>query len=146
MALNLVQTIREEELYPWEKDIVTMITGPPDPHKIHWFWLSGVASGKTSMTKYLVVHHDAYSLDGAGTGGKSALIRNINRKNPRVVVFDCHHSQRNRICYDLMIHIKDGMIPGPKQCVFNIPHVVVLANFPPNVSQLRSDRWKVIRI
>ncbi|KAK7505378.1 hypothetical protein BaRGS_00003540 [Batillaria attramentaria] len=65
----------------------------------------------------------------------------------RVVIFDLARSQEDHINYEIIESIKNGVMFSSKyesqMKIFPPPHVVIFANFPPNLRKLSQDRWDI---
>nr|KAG5709282.1 hypothetical protein BaRGS_018034 [Batillaria attramentaria] len=65
----------------------------------------------------------------------------------RIVIFNLTRSQEDHINYEIIESIKNVIIFSPKyesgMKIFEPPHVVVFANFSPNLSKLSQDRWDI---
>lgn len=134
------------ELYPWQQMIVNIIKNTPDKRTIHWFWEPKGCAGKTELCKYLHVKFNSNIVQNAGTGDIAYSIKN----NPKSVIFSLPRSCEERVNYEAIESIKDGIIFSKKyeSCckIFNNPHVIIFANFPPDKHKLSIDRWNIIRI
>ncbi len=79
--------------------------------------------------------------------GKSADIK-YGYNGERVVIFDYSRSQEDSINYQVLEDLKNGIFFSPKyqsaMKVFEIPHVIVFANFEPKREKLSADRWAVV--
>ena len=67
------------------------------------------------------------------------------------VMFDIPRAHGGSISYSSLESIKNGMVCNTKYetgvKVFNSPHVIIFANFPPDKPELLSDdRWNVVNI
>lgn len=139
--LNLIKILR-----PWQQDIVDLIATEPDDRTIYWIWSKPGKNGKTVFTKYLVANHRVCAFSNAS----SKDIAYALPSDPRTVVFNLPRSQENYFNYAALEQVKDGLMFSCKYksrtLVFNSPHVIVFANWPPNLEELSVDRWKVINI
>lgn len=135
----------EEQLFPWQKDILEMLKEPADDRKIHWFWENKGGVGKSKFCKYLIYHHNAMVC----TKGKYGDIMNLayNYEDLKIMVVDVARNSGNRISYDAIEHIKNGTIYNGKyetgQKLINSPHILIFCNFEPDYEMLSMDRWVV---
>jgi len=150
---NMVnQTIKDPlegvELYPWQKDIISIVSGEPDPRKIYWYWSTEGCKGKTSLAKHICLKFRyAIVLDGVGRDilfGVSKFIETNNFLN--IAIFNIVRDENHRgVSYKSMEKIKDGLFFSGKyessMQIFNAPHIVIFANFPPDTEKLSPDRW-----
>jgi len=127
----------------WQSDLVTKLSEIPDSRSINWYYDLQGNKGKSYFcrnytgTNYYV------------TGGKSADIFYGYQYEP-VVFFDLARMKQDIVQYDVMEAFKNGQFYSTKYesklVRFNVPHVVVFANFYPDTSKLSSDRWNIIEI
>lgn len=138
--------------YTWQKDLNGELKLVPHDRKIIWYCDILGDSGKTKMAKYLAVTYpqDVYivsqfggatnaasivksALDGGWTG--QAMIVNLTR------------SAETKSIYEPLEMIKDGLITATKYqgetLVFPEPHLIVFANFLPDVLAMSLDRWEI---
>lgn len=131
----------------WQTGIIKMVTDEPDDRQILWVYDRDGGKGKSFMCGYLQVHYGAF----VTTGGKTADIAHAY-DSEKVVVFDlprtiaehCDH------IYSLIECFKNGAIFSGKyqsalKC-FDVPHVIVMANFEPDLDKLSKDRWNILHI
>lgn len=139
--------------YPWEQDILKIISDEPDDRTIHWYWSESGKVGKTSFSKYLTVKHGAIPVSGKGADVRNAICTYLKDKGetPDLVVFPIPRSYNMEYMnYEALENIKDmyfysgkyegGVVCGP------CPHVFVFANEEPDYGKISEDRWKVIKI
>lgn len=142
-------TIRDplegKTLYPWQQQIKDIIATEPDARTIHWYWEPNGKTGKTHFAKHLWLHHDVCFLQNSK---KSDLAYAYNGE--RIVVLNLPRTSEDFVSYDAIESLKDGMIFSSKYesgaKVFDNPHLIVFANFPPETSKLSEDRWNIIEI
>lgn len=135
-----------EELRSWQKDIVDYIDKDPDDRKILWVHESIGNVGKSAMTKYLVVKYKALFIDEGKKSDLINLIFNTNMDKCKLVVIDIPRDNNN-ISYKTMESIKNGLVCNTKYetgvKAFNPPHIIVFANFSPEVEKMSLDRWDI---
>ena len=134
------------ELREWQTTLRTTIEAPPDDRSVHWFIDRIGNSGKSYMCGYLQNHHDAF----VSTGGKVADVAHAYNKEP-IVIFDLPRAmEKSKDIYNLMEGFKNGCIFIPKYesaCkIFDVPHVIVFANFEPDFEALSKDRWIIYNL
>lgn len=83
------------------------------------------------------------------TGGRHQDIYYAYGRQP-VVFFDLARVARDKVPYEVMENFKNGGFLSTKYesrwIKFEIPHVVVFANFQPERTSLSEDRWNIIEI
>jgi len=128
----------------WQKRVVDYCTEPISPRQILWCVGKQGNEGKTFLSRYLVTK-GAIRFEN----GKSADIK-YAYEGEETVVFDFSRSQEERINYEILETIKNGIMFNTKYTsgmkVFKPPRVVVFANFEPDKSQLSADRWNIMFI
>jgi len=103
--------------------------------------------GKSFMSGHLETQHNAFIV----SGGKVADIAHPYKAEP-VVVFDLSRTMVDHCdhIYTIIEKLKDGcLFSGKYQShskIFDSPHVIVFANFKPDLTKLSIDRWKVVSI
>lgn len=137
------------ELYDWEIDVLDIINGKVDDRKVIWIYDSVGNSGKSMFCKYLMWNYNISCL----SKGKYSDIMNILFNKiiiGKTVVFDLPRNNGNKISYDALESIKNGVIVNTKyetgEKLFCKPHVFVFANVPPEEEKLSLDRWCIYEI
>lgn len=136
----------------YQKEVLQIVTTEPDDRTVNWFWEHRGNVGKSALTKYLCAKHDAVFIDG----GKASdiafhVVTSHKAGNPlRLIVIDLPRGASG-LSYRAIESMKNGMVFSSKyecsQLLFNSPHVIIFANWPPpNMSQLSSDRWLIKEI
>lgn len=102
-------------------------------------------TGKTYLSKHLIASQSAIRF----TNGRTNDIAYAYKNNP-IVVFDFARSCEERINYQIIEDLKNGMIFSSKyesQCkIFTPPKIVIMANFAPNITAMSADRWDIINL
>lgn len=136
----------------WQQECYDIYDSKPDHRSIHWFY-GGKNTGKTEMARYLYIHHKVpFSYGGSVSDIMNLAFNNI--KGCKAFVFCLTRFKGNRISFDALEQLKDGMISNNKYetgCfVINRPHVFVFANEPPEDDEfeerMSSDRFKLHKI
>ena len=127
-------------LYPWQcklRDILEYTA--PDPKAIYWIYEEIGNTGKTAFFKnYARLRPHTTAL--VGNGKSSDMYRMVAKVEQReVILCDLHRSDQEHVNYTALQTMKlaDGGL---------VPHVVVFANFQPDVNSMRLDMWKIGRI
>lgn len=149
-------------LHTWQTNLLKNLENEPDDRTIVWLYDEFGNCGKTTLAKHLCIKYkdEVLYLSGGPANckygittflydkKKSKLIR--NEKNLRIAIFDYTRSQDDKVSYQALEEIKNGIFFNTKyesmQVLYNCPHVIVFANFKPDTSKLSFDRWKIINI
>lgn len=134
----------------WEKEILELIKTIPDDRSIHWYWSEKGNIGKTTFSKYLCIEHEACLLAGKGADVRNGALtykKDIG-KYPDLCVFPIPRSFNSEyLSYEAMENIKDALFYSGKYEGGTVadpcPHLIVMANFPPDEKKMSSDRWIV---
>lgn len=132
-------------LRSWQQDAINdVVATEPHPRHVHWYYDVAGGVGKSFLVDFIVSFHDGVCF----TSGKMADIAHAYNYQ-RVVIFDLSRTQEDKLdaVYSLLEQFKNGRIFSPKYeshvKVFDVPHVLVFANFEPDKTKLSADRWKV---
>lgn len=135
----------------WQQEVLDIVKTKPDQRSIYWFWEPVGNIGKTVFCKHLALKHDAMILSGKNNDILYGVIQRILSKGDCPLCVFCYpRDYEEFVSYIALEQVKDGMFFSGKfesgMCVFNNPHVIVFANFPPIQSKLSNDRWIVKNI
>lgn len=125
----------------WQSTLCSDLSSIPDPRKIIWIYDSVGNNGKSYMATHYKERSSYYI-----TGGKASdIFYGFNYEE--VIFFDLARMKQDIVQYDVMENFKNGQFYSTKyECKvvrFNVPHVVVMANFMPDISKLSADRWDI---
>lgn len=146
---KIFHTKNFDELYPWQKNILTIIEEQPDDRTIHWFWEPTGCRGKTIVIKYILKHYPFATFTCAT---KSADILSIADEEKNIYLLNFTRSQEGFAPWNALEQLKDGLISDSKlkkksrNIVMDSPHVICFANWPPDQGKLSEDRWKVFNL
>ncbi len=131
-------------LYDWQQEIIDIISGEPDDRKIYWYWEPDGCAGKTSLIKHILLNHDASFFQG----GKKDIA--YAYKGQKVCIFGFSKTNEGKVSYDAIESLQDGLIFSSKYessyKIFNQPHIICFANWPPEIDAVSADRWVVREI
>lgn len=139
------------KMRPWQQKIIDLINGEADDRTIHWVWDEEGGIGKTALAKYICSNYNALYLNGKASDIKYLISKWIEtdekRKDDLVCLFNYSRTVEEYVSYQALEEIKDGIFMSTKyesnMVIMNSPHVIVFANFKPNVSALSKDRWNI---
>lgn len=139
-----------EELKDWQREVVEITNQEPDDRKILWYVDIEGNKGKTALCKYLVVNKGALYLTGKCADIKYGITQYITEKNivdcPPILM-DFTRDVEEYVSYQAIEAIKNGIFYNTKyeskMITYNSPHVIIFANFFPDITKLSSDRWVI---
>lgn len=141
------------EPLPWMVPIFDLLKLEPDDRTIHWYWEAVGNVGKSSLVKKLYHDHPDCTLALSGAAAKDclyAVAQFAEKNNPKIVLFDFPRTREEYVSYEAIEMIKNGLFFSSKyeskMCRIHVPHIVVLANFAPNLDKLSLDRWNIVNI
>lgn len=137
------------DLKDWQREILALVKTTPDDRTIHWYWDEIGCTGKTTIAKHICINDDtAIYVTGKSNDIKYAISQ--MKVKPRVVIWDLVRSSENFVSYEALEAVKNGIFFSGKyegqMVIFDNPHVIVFANFEPDMDKLSRDRWKVTDI
>lgn len=120
---------------------------PPNDRTILWYYDEAGGCGKTAMAKH-ILHTFQDCLFLSGGNFKDASYQIIKQKqDPKVILVNLPRTSEGRVSYASFEAIKDGLIQSGKYeggyRIYAPPHLVVMANFVPELSALSLDRWDI---
>jgi len=149
--IRVVSTLRR-----WQQGIVDIVKREPDDRTVHWYWDSVGGVGKTALAKYLVVkpEFNAVYMNGKGADIKFFLTKHFaaqdTNKDNLICIWDLSRTSEDFIPYGSIEALKNGLFFSGKyeseMVVFNSPHVIVFANYPPDQEKLSGDRWHIVEL
>ncbi|AXH76527.1 MAG: putative viral replication protein [Cressdnaviricota sp.] len=151
---GIPKAVAAPKIYGWQIECRDKLNKDPDPRKIHWYWSAQGARGKSSMVKYLAIKHGALICSGKASDMKYMIVKQAETTGEyaNLVVFDVPRSSAQYLSYTGIEEIKNGVFASTKyECsmvIMNHPHVVVFANFEPDMNDqdMSSDRFDVINV
>lgn len=137
-------------LYDWQINIINLLQTEPDDRTINWYWEPTGNIGKTQFCKYIISKFQQVQYF---TGGEAKDIAYQIIKEtwaPKIALFHFPRSSEGRVSYNSMEAVKDGLVQSGKyeggRKLFNSPHVIVFANWAPDLSKLSNDRWNIVHL
>lgn len=138
---------------PWMTEIKNVIDKEPDFRKIYWFWDRKGNIGKTLFSKWIFTEYDRVVIvSGRATDMKNCIIQyeDKNFHLPKIVLINVPRSKEGFVSWSGIEEIKDmmfysGKYEGGMVCGAN-PHVIIMANYPPELNMLSIDRWHIREI
>lgn len=141
-----LKIIKEEDFKDWQKDIIKIVESEPDNRSIYWFWEEKGGIGKTQFCKYLSHVYNAVPIEGK----KNDILFCAATFDSDIYLFDLERSMEEYVSYAAIEKIKNGYYMcskyESKPIIRNCPHVIIFANFKPEVNKLSLDRWKIVNL
>lgn len=141
--------IRKEFVFrPWQKEIFDILQKKPNNRSIMWIRDLIGGAGKSEFTKWM--HEEKHGLLLRQFGKLSDISSTIAAAvegdwNQRIVMADLPRKFEEREVYTALEYIKDGSVTTSKwvgkTVTFDSPHVLVTANFWPDLTSMSLDRW-----
>lgn len=157
---KLVARYKTKTLRPWQKNLYDMVANPPteeDDRIVHWIVDKVGNKGKSFFCSYSVIQNPERTLVITATGSVrdiSDIIRNEcmeKKREPEVLLLDLSRTFEDRTSIYAMIEtIKNGMLTCTKYkgatFMFVPPHIIVFANWMPQLEKLSMDRWNIMEL
>jgi len=139
---------------PWQQDVLTVVSQPADRRKIHWIWESKGNVGKSWLAKYIMLTDDAILME---SGKKVDMAYIFAQKPTKIVMIDLSRTSapvdgKDYLggVYSICENLKNGSLMSTKydsQCiVYDVPHVIVFANWEPDYTKWSEDRYDVTNL
>lgn len=143
----------EIELRPWQQELHDELLREPDDRRVIWLYDKVGNSGKRILAEYMEDKYDNkfIATGDLGTARDGAtLIHNhlLAGWRPGGIFINFTRSTENHErMYEYLENLKDRRVTGQKYSgrviKFDMPHVVVTANFLPRFECMSLDRWDV---
>jgi len=134
----------------WQKEILNIISNPVNNRKIYWFWESIGGVGKSVFCRHLVLKKLAHYVCGKREDMKLIIADKLETSDIDCLLIDIPRNQGNNISYTFIEEIQNGMFSSgkyeSKNVLFNVPHLIIFANFPPEEDKMSADRWVIKKI
>lgn len=141
------------KLNEWQGELFQKLTEKPDDRSIIWIVDKKGGIGKSRFCRWMMMNKLGYVITQLGGDyHASATIKSAIESgwDKKVLLIDLSRSYEDKEIYSPIEAIKNGMMTSVKYAgetlCFDPPHVVVFANFLPNVSKLSLDRWQILEI
>ena len=133
---------------PWQESLLKELNGTPDNRKIIWYYDPRGHRGKSFFARW----QGLMDKNTVVVGGKE--VRNIHRilakrtdvtKTVIVDTIKCYKFGIYKIDYELIQNVKDGFFYSEEHEMTSIPipHLVVFANYKPDIETMSKDRWDI---
>jgi len=135
--------------YPWQSEIRMLINGEPDDRRVVWVYSEEGNVGKTSFANRLRWDNPTKTCV-CTTTCYADVARLYNYES--LVIFDLARSleHQEKLNYSTFEALKDGRMTSTKYEPitkwFDVPHVLIFANFAPLQERLSADRWIIYEV
>ena len=159
MPKTLEQIVLEQEYKDvvwnaFQQCVFSIIKGPVDTRKVHWFYDPVGNTGKSYLCKYLLMTKSVILVDGKKQDVLHQIVMwNESRKSDELidaVIIDLPRDSIHSFHYSLLETLKNGFIQSGKyeggRVIFPIPHVIVFANQQPDYSKWSEDRYSLFLV
>jgi hypothetical protein len=152
---KVMSVLNDQNMYPWQRAVVGWYDSPIHPRTIHWMFEAEGNTGKSALVKHLCLQGKTLVVDGAAADVACGVARWINPekgepKELRLVVWDVPRCNMGHVSYASIEKIKNGCFFSGKyesgMVMMNTPHVLIVANQPPDFAKLSRDRWVIYTI
>lgn len=141
-----LKILKDEQLYEFQKSIIDLVKTEPDDRHIYWYYDLQGNIGKTQTAKYLSFHYNAVPLDGK----LNDILYCAAVFESEIYIYNIPRTKKKYLSYESVEKIKDGYFMcskyESKPIIRNSPHILIFANFLPDVHKLSIDRWKIYNI
>lgn len=159
VALCLQQEYADVVWRSWQKTVLDLLDGRPDPRKIHWHYDARGHSGKSYLAKFIALTKNVIITNKKKNDVfNQVLSYYFPKKGPKpaklldVVILDLPRDMENYLggLYGVLEKLKDGCIYSGKyeggQVCYPKMHVLVFANFAPDFTKWSQDRYDAVDI
>lgn len=134
---------------PWQTELMSELSQHPDDRTLNWIWDHTGCSGKSFLAKYMGMYKGAFVSCTANVYHVATQLQEFLRHGNAVltVIFNFTRQTEEHKVYQALEQLKDGMVSSQKYkgttLYFPCPHVVIMANYLPDITQASVDRWKI---
>jgi len=141
------------KLRPFQKQVLDLVAEEPNDRTIHWYYDTNGNTGKTTLARHLIrTRHDVLYVQGKSNDIKYTVASFIdeNKIDPKIIIWGVPRCLEEYISYEAIESIKDGLFMNgkyeSKMVDIDSPHVIIFANFKPELRKLSQDRWNIVNI
>lgn len=144
---DTLMLLQEADLFQWQQQLVEELKGMPDPRKVVWYYDAEGGSGKTALARHVLGTYPGVLYLGGGSFKDAAHACIKARQDPKIVLVNLPRSTEGKVSYGTFESLKDGLVYSGKYeggvRLFAPPHVIIFANFLPEIAALSIDRWDI---
>lgn len=138
----------------WQVDLADELEERPKKREIVWYYDALGGTGKTDFALHMLRSGKAILLTNLGGDKDAGQLMETALASPwdgRVILLDLSRSKEGRdSLYSPLEAYKNGSISNTKygsaMLNFAVPHVIVFANWLPDMSKLSMDKWRIRRL
>nr|WAE42890.1 MAG: replication associated protein [Cressdnaviricota sp.] len=135
----------------WQASLIEFVASAPDDRTVKWIYDEDGGQGKSYLAKYLYLNYPTIIADGKKDNVFNQLKTKLDEGvEPRLILLDIPRCGEGYMNYGVIEQLKNGMVYSGKyeggDCIFDPPHVIVMANFEPDYCQFTEDRWSVVEL
>jgi len=142
-----LRVVQHDNLYEWQQQLLQELSGEPDMRRVLWYVDIEGGCGKTALCRYLVKNVPFTLFVSSGTAKDITYQVVKSTWDPHIIAFNLPRSAEGAMSYAAIESLKDGLLFSGKYeggvKLFPPPHVVVFANFTPDMTKLSLDRWDI---
>lgn len=142
-----VHILDEVDLFGWQRELITELRAPADERTIVWYCDRDGGAGKTSLAKFIMVHlpRAMFFSGGKFTDMAHQVVR--SKFDPATILVNLPRTSEGKVSYAAIEAMKDGLLQSGKYeggwRIYPCPHVVIFANWMPDIAALSADRWTI---
>lgn len=139
--------ISAEDFYTWQRELLAELLDRPHPRQIVWYFDSEGGSGKTAFARHVLGLYPGVLYLSGGTYKDASYQALKMKQDPRICLVNLPRSTEGKVSYGIFESLKDGLVQSGKYeggvRLFAPPHVIIFANFLPDMASLSFDRWNI---
>jgi len=147
--VELDDPLEGNPLFPWQEEIITIMATKPNKRSIYWYWEPDGAVGKSVFSRHLVIKELATYVCGKRDDMKYIISEMLETVDIECLLIDIPKNV-SEISYTFIEEVQNGMFCSgkyeSKNLLFNVPHVIIFANWAPSYEKMSLDRWVVKNI
>lgn len=134
--------------HEWQKKLDLELLEKPNPRSIIWICGLKGNEGKSEFVRYHVAKYNSLPFTQFGGARDAACVLMGADWNKKTILIDLPRNAESKSIYEPMEMMKNGMMTSLKYQGGNVfldrkPHIVVFANFMPDLFTMSKDRWDV---
>lgn len=136
-------------LYPYQQEVISLISNPIDDRKIYWYWEPTGNTGKSALVKHICLNYPGTLAVGGKAQDIKYAVQQLDEK-PTTILIDIPRAYRNDMAFGAIEEVKNGCFFSGKyesgMVLMDVPNIIIFSNFEPETENLSMDRWVIKRI